>query len=154
MRFPIRYALAAFALLTLPAHAQVTTLNGLSVVDPYACAGDSAVYMSITANADYGDVLTGGSADIAEETELSTYISELGVLRLNQLESLDINDGTTVELVPGGHHFRLYGLVNPLAVGESFPLKMQFTELGEAEIQVPVVACETGVLPVLPKGSF
>lgn len=154
MRLLGKYAFVALAFFALPAHAQVTTFNGLSVIDPYACAGDSAVYMKIQANADYGDVLTDGSADIAQETELSTYVTELGVLRLRQLESLDVNDGATVELLPGGHHFRLYSLASPLTVGMNFPLKMQFTELGEGEVQVPVIACETAAPPVLPKGSF
>jgi len=156
MRISVSFGFAAFMCLALPAHAQVTPLNGLSVIDPYACAGDSAVYMRIQSTADYGDVLTGGSASIAQEVELSTYVTELGVLRLRQLESLPVNDGSTVELLPGGNHFRLYGLANPLVAGTNFPLKIEFAELGEQEVSVPVVECEeiAPPIPVLPKGSF
>lgn len=145
----LRFALAAMVLssFVLPAHAEETEINSMTVIDPWACAGDTAVYMQIRAPEAAGDVLTGASAEIAEKVEIHTYVWEYGVLRLRPVETIEIEAEETVELKPGSHHLRLLELAEPLETGAVFELELTFTTAGEGVVEVPVVECRGQLKP-------
>lgn len=139
----LRWVVAAFVALVaaVPARAAETDINGVTIIDPWSCAGDTVIYMDIQAPADVGDRLMGAGVAIAERVEIDTYVWEYGVLRLRPIEAINIAPDEVVQLKPGGHHLRLMELAEPLVPGTEFDLELVFANAGEGIVTVPVVDC-------------
>ena len=95
-------------------------------------------YLSIQ-NKGGADRLLAASADVARSVEMHRMSMEGEVMKMRQLEALDIPAGKTVELKPGGLHLMFIGLKEPLKVGTSFPLTLRFEKAGELKVQVKVM---------------
>mgnify|MGYP001079771905 CR=1 FL=1 len=98
-----------------------------------------------TAAAYFGLVNTGAEPDrliAAEATvgraELHTHIHEEDVVKMRQVEAIDLAAGETVTLEPGGLHVMLMDLVEPLKEGNSFPLTLTFERAGSIEVEVKI----------------
>ena len=63
------------------------------------------------------DRLLGISADVARSTELHEMKMENDVMRMRQVDGIDVGAGQTVELKPGGYHVMFVGLKAPLKAG-------------------------------------
>jgi copper(I)-binding protein len=86
------------------------------------------------------DRLTGANSPVAARVELHTMTMQDGVMRMRQLEAIELPAGKEVELRPGGHHLMLMDLARPLEEGESFPVTLRFEKAGEIEVQVQVLS--------------
>jgi hypothetical protein len=89
-------------------------------------------------NAGKADRLIGASADFTERVELHTMKMDGDVMRMRQVEAIDIPAGQTVELKPGGLHLMFMGLKQPLAKDSRVPLKLKFEKAGEVTVEVKV----------------
>jgi copper(I)-binding protein len=109
---------------------------------PVASAGGVGVgYMKIDNKGGAGDVLTGGSTDVAERLELhETTIDDKGVAAMKKVDRLDIAPGKSVELKPGGLHIMLMGLKQPLKEGEKVKATLEFEKAGPVEVELTVNA--------------
>ena len=58
---------------------------------------------------------------------------------MEELDRLEIPAGARVTLEPGGLHLMLLQVSEPLAIGATFDLELDFTEAGEVSVSVPVV---------------
>ena len=138
-----RYAaLATLGLAALAAHAHTFKLGAIEIGHPYARAtapGQPAGggYLSLS-NAGANDRLLSASAEVSKAVELHTMTMEGDVMRMRQVEGIDIAAGQTVELKPGGLHIMFIGLKAPLKQGESFPMKLTFEKAGEVTVNVKV----------------
>jgi copper(I)-binding protein len=138
-RLPILFA-GLFAAAAV--HAHEFKLGAITVVHPYArftVAGQKAGggFMSIE-NKGAADRLVAASTPASERVELHTMRMEGDVMRMRQVEGIDVPAGKTVELAPGGHHLMLMGLKAPLTVGTPFALTLRFQRAGEVTVQVEV----------------
>jgi copper(I)-binding protein len=88
---------------------------------------------------DEADRLLSASAPISRSVELHTMFLDGAVLRMRQLEGIDIPAGQTVELRPGGLHVMFVGLTRPLQTGATFPLTLRFAKAGEQQVDVKVM---------------
>ena len=86
------------------------------------------------------DRLLGISADVARSTELHEMKMENDVMKMRQVDGIDIGAGQTVELKPGGYHVMFVGLKAPLKAGERFPMKLKFEKAGEVTVDVTIDA--------------
>lgn len=77
---------------------------------------------------------------LAGSVELHTMSMQGDVMRMRQLDAIDLPAGGTVELKPGGDHLMLVGLKAPLKAGATFALTLKFERAGELTVQVPVKA--------------
>jgi periplasmic copper chaperone A len=98
-----------------------------------------AGYLKLT-NGGAADKLLAASADVSGKVELHTMSMEGTVMRMRQVEAIDVPAGKTVALEPGGLHIMFVGLKAPLKVGESFPMKLRFEKAGEVTVEVKVEA--------------
>ncbi len=58
-----------------------------------------------------------------------------GVMRMRVLpQGLEIPAGRTVTLGPGGDHLMLEGLTRAFRVGESVPVELRFSRVGEIKV--------------------
>jgi len=111
-------------------------------------AGQSAGggYLKLTnlaKEAGKGDRLVGANAEFAERVELHTMSMDGDVMRMRQVDAIDIPAGQTVELRPGGLHMMFVGLKQPLAKDGRLPLKLRFEKAGEVTVEVKVEAASS-----------
>jgi copper(I)-binding protein len=134
----------ALAVAAVAAHAHGYKLGAIAIDHPYArftVAGQTAGGGFMTfENKGGADRLLSASAPVCERVEMHTMRMEGDVMRMRQLEMIELPAGKTVELKPGGLHLMLVGLKAPLKVGERFPLKLKFAKAGELTVDVAVEA--------------
>lgn len=92
------------------------------------------------------DRLVGARADVAGRVELHTMTMDGDVMRMRQVDTIDVPAGRTVRLEPGGLHLMFMNLKTPLKTGTRFPLTLRFEKAGEVQVEVPVQ-------PVPPAGA-
>lgn len=85
----------------------------------------SAAFLTISNTANHARKLVSVSADWAGLIEIHTHLHENGVMKMRQLQSLDIPGGESVVLQPGGLHLMLFKLQLPLA--ETLPMELCFS---------------------------
>lgn len=135
-------ALAASLLFPISTHAHSFKLGAIDIGHPWArptAAGQAAGggYLKLT-NAGAADRLLSASSEVAASVELHTMTMDGNVMRMRQVEGIDVPAGQTVELKPGGLHIMFMGLKAPLKVGDKFPLKLKFEKAGEVTVTVNV----------------
>ena len=86
------------------------------------------------------DRLLSASSSAAGMVQLHTMSMEGDVMKMREVEAIDLPAGTTVELKPGGLHLMLMGLKSPLKEGSKVPLTLKFEKAGEVKVEVPVAA--------------
>lgn len=142
--------LAALALLvaTLCAHAQDFKHRHLTIAQPYVRAtmpGQSTGggYLKLH-NRGPADRLIAASTPASATVELHSMTMEGDVMRMRQLDAIELPAGKTVELKPGGIHLMLMGLKAPLKLGDDVVLKLRFEKAGEVTVQAKVRAADAG----------
>lgn len=102
-------------------------------------ARNSAAFMVIR-NASAADRLIAAAGDVAERVELHTHIMEGDIMRMRQVEAVEVPANGAATLQPGSFHVMLIGLAEPLKEGDSFPLTLTFEKAGEVTLEVSVEA--------------
>ena len=122
---------------------QADRLIGASV-DP-SIAGATEVHETVEVGADMGD------GDMAEG-EMGDGMSEdgedmagdmsgtegMGAMTMQEVEAIDLEAGDTVSLEPGGYHIMLLDLVEPLEVGDTFDVTLDFETADDLVVTVEV----------------
>lgn len=75
----------------------------------------SAAFLKIENESEKSRTLVSANADWAGLIEIHTHIHDNGVMRMRQLQELEIPAGEIVKLQPGGLHLMLFKLKLPLA---------------------------------------
>jgi copper(I)-binding protein len=130
-------AILAFLLLApIAAHAA-----DLTVSDAFTRAtpgtGPGAAYLTIHGG-DAADRLLSAASPRAASVELHTMTMDGAVMRMRQIDALDVPAGAAVTLAPGGLHLMLQGLKAPLKQGETVSLILTFEKAGQRRIDAPV----------------
>lgn len=125
--------LAALACVLLAAcrpgdQAPITVENAWLRATP-AGARVAAAYMDIYARD--GDVLLGAATPAAQRVEMHVTEEEDGIMRMRPLQTAPIAAGEIVRFEPGGRHFMLIGLTEPLAAGETVQITLRFEQAGD-----------------------
>jgi len=99
-------------------------------------AQTAAAYVTMVSAA--GDRLTAVSTPAAQKAELHTMTMDGNVMKMRQVDAIDLPPGQTVTLKPGGYHIMLTGLAQPLTEGQTFPLTLTFAKAGAQQVTVTV----------------
>lgn len=139
--FRLLLAMVLFWPLTLAAHDYEK--EGIHIADawaraPIGAAKSMAGYLSIISMDLNGDRLIAASSDVAARVELHTHTMADGIMRMRQIEGLDINPMGGADLEPGGHHLMFMGLARRLKVGDKVRVTLTFENVGDMEIVLPV----------------
>jgi copper(I)-binding protein len=129
---------ASFTLAAMAAQAQAS----VQVLDPWArptspgqpVAGGFLRIVGGTA----ADRLLSASAEVSDRVELHTMRMDGVVMRMRQVDAIDVPAGQTVELKPGGLHLMFMGLKAPLQAGTRFPVTLRFERAGEVRVTLVV----------------
>ncbi len=136
-------AAALLALLAIPAFAHGFKVGSIEIEHPWARASagsaeNGAAYMVLNNEGKEADKLVAASSPAADRVELHTHIDEGGVMKMRQINTVDIASGGTVKLAPGGLHVMLLGLKAPLVKGKAFPLTLTFEKAGTVLVEISV----------------
>jgi len=129
---------AALAIAT-PAFAHDFQAGSLIVDHPMAfptpsTAMSGAGYFSVTNTGSQDDRLIGVTADFPRVTLHGTE-DDNGVMRMFDVDAIDIPAGETVALEPGALHIMFMGLDgDPFEVGEEIPATLIFENAGEVDV--------------------
>ncbi|MCQ4310444.1 copper chaperone PCu(A)C [Stutzerimonas sp. VN223-3] len=117
---------------TAPAVTQVWS----RAMPPSAPTG--AVYFTLNNPSDKQDRLVGVQTSRAKKAELHTHVHEGEIMRMQQIDSVEVPAGGHVEFKPGGSHVMLFELSEPLVAGEHFPVTLIFENAGEVTVDVSI----------------
>lgn len=141
MKF-LRLLCAALLAAAASAHAHSYKIGAIDIGHPYARAtapgqptGGGFLKLS---NQGEADRLLSASADVSDGVELHVMKMEGNVMRMRQVDAIELPAGQTVELKPGGLHIMFTGLKAPLKEGTSFPMTLRFEKAGEVTVEVKV----------------
>jgi len=99
---------------------------------------NGAAFMTITNRGTSSDRLVSAEAEVSERVELHTHLMDDGVMRMRQVDSIELKPGEVTQLKPGGLHVMFIGLKAPFKAGEQVPVTLRFEQGGSLEIDVPV----------------
>lgn len=100
----------------------------------------AAGYMSITNHMDQTETLLSVNAEFAKMAEIHEIKEENGVAKMRELKSpLRIAAGETVMLAPGSFHLMFMGVTEPLVVGETASVVLEFERSGQQTIEFSIV---------------
>ena len=145
------FGAAAFGLATLiaaNAFAHDFKLGDLMVDHPWARASigqakAGAAYLTIVNGGSEADRLIAAATPAAKRTELHTHIMKDGVMKMREVEAVEVAPGEPTVLQPGGLHVMLMGLKAPLSEGETFPLTLTFEKAGSLEVTVKIESAKS-----------
>jgi copper(I)-binding protein len=136
------------------AHAHSYTLGDIDIGHPWArptVAGQSVGggYLKLSNKGQAADKLVSATVDagVAQRVELHTMSMDGNMMRMREVDAIDVPVGKTVELAPGGMHLMFIGLKAPLKAGDSFPLTLKFQKAGEVKVDVKVEVPKEGAAP-------
>jgi hypothetical protein len=90
----------------------------------------TAAYLTISNPGSLPVTVTGASTDIAGRVEIHTTREVDGLMRMEQLQQLDLPPASEVILSPGGTHLMLLDLKRMPAAGEAVSLCLQLSSAG------------------------
>ncbi|MEY4562152.1 MAG: hypothetical protein RLZZ618_1429 [Pseudomonadota bacterium] len=98
------------------------------------------------------DRLLSASAKVSEGVEIHTMSVENDVMRMRQVDGVELPPDRLVEFKPGGLHLMFVGLKAPLKLGDRFPMQLRFAKGGSVTVDVVVQAVNTA-MPAAAKPS-
>ncbi|GLS89709.1 hypothetical protein GCM10007916_07760 [Psychromonas marina] len=99
---------------------------------------NSAAFMKIHNSSDISRKLITVSSDIAERVELHSHIMSDGMMKMRQVEAIEVDANGTAILRPGSFHVMFLGLKSPLVEGENVRLRLYFDNGDEITIDAPI----------------
>jgi len=145
-------AVAVLSLAALAAQAHSFKVGELKIGHPYARATVAGQptgggYLVLENHGTAGDRLVSASAQVSARVELHSMSMEGDVMRMRQVDAIELPAGGTVELRPGGMHLMFVELKAPLKAGDKFPLVLRFEKAGEVTVTVNVEAPKADATP-------
>lgn len=100
----------------------------------------SAVYFVLHNRGGEADRLVSVRTEVASAVELHRSAIEDGVMRMRQVEAIEVPARGEVSLAPGGYHLMLIGVKRALQDGDRFPVTLEFERTGSRVVEVEVGA--------------
>jgi len=97
----------------------------------------AAVYMKLTTKD--ADTLLSATTTVADHIEMHTNSEQDGMMQMRPLANVPLEAGKPFAFAPGGAHFMLVDLRQPLTAGLRFPMTLQFQHAPAQTVQVQVV---------------
>jgi copper(I)-binding protein len=129
--------LSLLLMAALPALAQVT------VGEPWVratVAAQKATGAFMTLTSTQTTKLVGVSSPVAGTVEVHEMKMVDDMMKMRQLQALDLPAGQTVKLAPGGYHLMLLNLKQPLKEGDKVPLTLEIEDAQKVRSKVVVEA--------------
>ncbi|HEY5718157.1 MAG TPA: copper chaperone PCu(A)C [Motiliproteus sp.] len=134
----IAATLGAIATLSsLPSLAEVEVQHAYVRATPPSVS-NSAGFMVLYNHAAQPLTLTGAHTPRAKASELHSHVNDNGVMRMRQVEGIELPPHGRVVLQPGGYHLMLLDLTQPLQEGETVAVELTFSDGSHQQVIMPV----------------
>ncbi|MDH4326487.1 MAG: copper chaperone PCu(A)C, partial [Betaproteobacteria bacterium] len=133
----MRLGLILLLCAALPAWAQVSVEQPWSRATPPG-SKIGVGFMQLRNSGAAAERIVGASSPLAGRVEMHVTTREGDVMKMRQVESLEIPAGGTFELKPGGAHLMLMDLKRPLAEGARVPLTLRLENGGVLNVELTV----------------
>ncbi len=100
-------------------------------------------FLQITGGA-VPDRLLAAHSEAAGRVELHSMSMDGHVMRMRQVDAIEVPAGKTVKLQPGGLHLMLMELKQPLQAGSRIALTLRFERAGEQRVEMAVTMTPPG----------
>lgn len=137
--------LAALLLPACFAQAHEYAKGQLSIAHPWSMelppnAPTVAAYFIISNKGPDSDRLLSVHSPIAGAAQLHEHVTKDGLMKMQQVETVDVSAGGTVTFAPMAYHVMLLDLKDrsKLTTGQIFPLTLHFEKAGDVTVQVMV----------------
>lgn len=90
------------------------------------------------------DRLVGAASPAAARVELHEMRMEGSVMKMREVNAIEVPAGARVELKPGRHHLMFIELKQPLRQGEKVPVTLRFEKAGELQVELEVQGLAAG----------
>ena len=97
-----------------------------------------AVYFVIVNPTETPDRLISAKTPAARKAEVHNHLMQDGIMKMRKVDGLEIAAGSSVMFKPGGYHLMLFGLEEPLKLGDSIEVELMFEKAGAMTLQVPI----------------
>ena len=139
------FALSAL-LLSTGAFAQ----SQLIIENPYARATppnatNSAIFMTIKNTGDATRTLVSATTSAAKKVELHTVIKTDGMMKMREVDTIEIPKDQEVMLKPGGLHIMLFNLAQPLKESDFIDVTLNFADGDKEVFKAPVKKVMAGM---------
>ncbi|NNF79643.1 MAG: copper chaperone PCu(A)C [Rhizobiales bacterium] len=135
-------AIATLTPMTFGALAEDYQVGNVMIGAPWARvtlqSRPAAAYMKLHNMSDAADMIVAVSSPLAERVEMHTHTMTDGVMRMRQVEAIELAPKGHTELKPGGLHLMIFGLKRQVKKGEMIPIKLTLKNAGEVEIKAMV----------------
>jgi copper(I)-binding protein len=135
----MRRGLMLGLLVALPALAQVTVEQPWSRATPPG-SQIGVGFMQLRNAGAAAERVVGVSSPVAGRVEMHVTTRDGDVMKMRQVESLEIPAGGAVALKPGGAHLMLMDLKHPLKEGDRVALTLKLEKGGDVRVELPVAA--------------
>lgn len=133
------YSLLALGL-AAPALAKVDAVDGYVRLLPPG-SPNTAAFLVLKNDADKPVKLVAAASPEVGRAELHTHLHENGVMKMRQVESIEVPAKGEVALKPGSFHIMLFE-VRELSQGTAFPLTLTMDDGQKLELSLPVKPIE------------
>ena len=133
--------LFAFLMVVFSSVVGASDADQVTISEPFARASmqyNSAAFMTIR-NEGNDSAIVAARSPVSEVVELHTHREENGVMRMRQVEKIDLPAGETVMLKPGGLHVMLIDLKQALEAGSEISVTLVYADGSETALMMPVV---------------
>lgn len=97
----------------------------------------AGAYLTIENKGKTADKLIALASPAAKNVELHTMSMAGNVMKMRAAPNLELKPADKIVMKPGsGYHIMLTGLVQPLKIGDKFPLTLTFEKSGKVEVSV------------------
>lgn len=140
----------AFALSALLLSSTAFAQSDLVIENPYARATppnavNSAIFMTIKNTGNEPRTLVSASTSAAKKVELHTVINTDGMMKMREVDAIEIPKNKDAILKPGGLHIMLFGLTQPLKEGEFIDVTLNFKNGNKEQFKAPVKKVMAGM---------
>ena len=137
-------------LLTLLLGAASLMASSLMVKNAYVRATppmmkNSGAFMMVMNKTDKNVSIVSAKSDVAKKVELHTHENVNGMMKMYQVEKVDVNANAHVMFKPGGFHVMFLGLNKGLKEGESVDFTLVLSNGEEIKVNAPVKKAMSGM---------
>lgn len=128
---------------SLLANAHDYSVGELHIEHPWSramppVAPTAAAYFVVHNKGQNADRLLSVATPVADKAELHEHAHVDGVMKMQQVQSVEIPAGGEAKFEPMGYHVMLFGVKQQASDGERFPLTLTFEKAGPVEVEVAV----------------
>ncbi|WP_447590589.1 copper chaperone PCu(A)C [Aquipseudomonas campi] len=101
-------------------------------------APTAAAYFVVHNKGDSADRLLSVDTPVASKAELHEHVHQDGLMKMQQVQTVEVPANGEVSFAPMAYHVMLFGLKQQLRDGERFPLTLHFEKAGAVQVDVAV----------------